>query len=65
MYTAPSGPPTNVRATALSPSEIDLEWDGPLNPTPLLYLIKWGDNPGELNKVCINGYYVRCSPTSM
>ena len=51
LFAAPSGPPSNVRASALSPSEIDLEWDGPLSPTPLLYLIQWGDNPDSLDKV--------------
>ena len=51
VFAAPPGPPTHVRASTLSPSEIDLEWDGPLSPTPLLYLIHWGDNLTNLDKV--------------
>ena len=48
---APPGPPTNVRALIMSPSELKLQWDGPKTPTPLFYIIYWGEDPDNLKRV--------------
>ena len=63
--TVPSGPPTNVTATILTPHSVRLTWSQP-SPPPLggvVYYIYWGDDPINLSEVL--GYHGHCCVTCM
>ena len=49
--TAPPGPPVNVVAMVMSYDVINLQWDAPHTPSPVIYLVEWGTNESHLNHV--------------
>ncbi len=49
--TAPPGPPVNVVAMVMSYDVINLQWDAPHTPSPVIYLVEWGTNESHLNQV--------------